>query len=263
MNTIIDTQILSYCFKGFGYDIHDHNLAISSITANEFLLAQPREANYPDYYIIHPARYPHLLQLEGNSSRISDHFGNPKWAKMSGQRTDKVIIDFGNQFSPYREFGNEAISVIINDKELDLYKISISHLPKQKQKYLKKRLKYIIDGNYYCYSLNKSIIEQALYLFSQFIFEHNCKENIRNTINDLLILATAINHGKQFLTHDNLLNRFASEYYNAPIHKERNEILIDFSIQQTLERKKNEESKGYINRGWSYSFSNNRITQGI
>lgn len=48
-------------------------------------------------------------------------------------------------------------------------------------------------------------------------------------------------------------------YYNVPIHKDRNELLIDFSRQQTLERKKNEESKGYINRGWSYLFRNNQI----
>ena len=79
MNTIIDTQVLSYCFKGFGYDIHDRNLAI---TANEFLLAQPRETYYPDYYIIHPARssrlLQYLLQSEGNSFSISDRLGNPK-----------------------------------------------------------------------------------------------------------------------------------------------------------------------------------------
>jgi hypothetical protein len=125
-------------------------------------------------------------------------------------------------------------------------------------------MKYILDNKYHCYCLNRSIIEQGLDLFSRFIAEHNCKGNVRNTVNDILILATAIERGKLLLTHDNLLNRFAAEYYNnAPIQRDKNELLIDFSGEPTGERKKNQESKGYINRGWSYSVRNNRAVQGI
>ena len=260
MDIIVDTQILSYRFKGLENNIHGESLAISSITANEFLVAQPKDSNPPNYYIIHPAIYSHLLQAEGVS--ILQHFGNPKWAKMGARRTDQVIIDFGNQFSAYREFGNEAISEIINDNKLEIYKISIAHLPKQKQKYLLKRLKYILDNGYYCYSLTKSSIDEALEMFSEFVSEHNCKENMRNTANDILILATAIDRGKKFLTNDNLLNRFAADYHEAPIHKDKNELLIDFSEKQ-VNKKINRESKGYINKGWSYIIRNNSISPKI
>ncbi|MEQ8753064.1 MAG: hypothetical protein RID09_06010 [Coleofasciculus sp. G1-WW12-02] len=261
MHTIIDTQVLSYCFKEVGYNNHNQHLAISAITANEFLLAQPQISDRPDYYVMHPVRYSHLLDSE-NTFWFRSHLGNPKTAKMGTRRTDQVIIDFSNQFPPYREFGNEAISEIINGKHFELYKLSISHLSKQKQKYLKKRMKYILDNNYYCYSLNRLTIEQALDLFSRFIAEHNCKGNVRNTVNDILILATALERGKQLLTHDNLLNRFAAEYYDAPIQRDKNELLIDFSIKSTDEKKNNKESKGYINQGWSYSVRNNRVVQG-
>ncbi|HEY9670190.1 MAG TPA: hypothetical protein V6D11_01930 [Waterburya sp.] len=263
MDMIVDTQVLSYCFKQVGYNIQNQNLAISAITANEFLLAQPQSSERPDYYVIHPTKYSHLLYSEGIPFWVRSHFGNSKGARMGTRRTDQVIIDFGNQFPPYREFGNEAISEIINAKHLELYNVSISHLSKGKQKYLKKRMKYILDNNYHCYSLNRLTIEQALDLFSRFIAEHNCKGNVRNTVNDILILATAIERGKLLLTHDNLLNRFAAEYYNAPIQRDKNELLIDFSGEPTGERKKNKESKGYINRGWSYSVRNNRAVQGI
>ena len=114
---IVDTQILSYRFKGLEDNIHGRSLAISSITANEFLTAQPKDSKQPNYYIIHPARYPYLLEGDG-----SQYFGNPKWAKMGAHRTDQVIIDFGNHFSAYREFGNEAISQIINENKLYIYK---------------------------------------------------------------------------------------------------------------------------------------------
>ncbi|MCP2727228.1 hypothetical protein [Limnofasciculus baicalensis] len=112
MDLIIDTQVLSYRFKGIEKDIHSKSLAISSITANEFLITQHKDSEQPDYYIIHPARYPGL-----DGSNIPDEFTNPKWAKMGNRRTDHVIIDFGNQFSAYREFGNEAISEIINENK--------------------------------------------------------------------------------------------------------------------------------------------------
>jgi predicted nucleic acid-binding protein len=52
LDLIIDTQILSYHFKGVDKDISSQNLAISSITANEFLLAQPNNSEKPDYYTI-------------------------------------------------------------------------------------------------------------------------------------------------------------------------------------------------------------------
>ncbi len=248
MDVIIDTQILSYRFKGVEYDIHNQRVAISSITANEFLVAQPKGSAPPDYYVIHPARYSHLLYPEIAGYNIHDHIGNPKWAKAGSRRTDQVIIDFGNQFPAYREFGNEAISEIINEKKLEIYKISIAHLPKRRQKSLIKQLNYILDSDYYCYSLTKSAVEQALNLFAKFTSEHNCKREVRNTVNDILILATAIDREKKFLTQDNLLNRFAAKYYEAPTHKNENELLIDFS-EKVTEKRKNRESKGYINKG--------------
>lgn len=121
-----------------------------------------------------------------------------------------------------------------------------------------KRLKYILDSGYYCYSLTKSAVDQALNLFSEFVSKHSCKGNVRNTVNDLLILSTAIDREKKFLTNNNLLNRFAAEYYEAPIHEDENELLIDFS-KQPVEKSKSRESKGYINKGWSYAVRNNRM----
>jgi predicted nucleic acid-binding protein len=251
VDIIVDTQILSYRFKGIEQDVHDRNLAISSITASEFLIAQSRDSEKPDYYIIHPSRYPNLVC----GDTAYKHFGNPRNAKMSARRTDQVIIDFGSHFSAYREFGNEAISQVINENKLDAYKVSISHLPKQKQKYLMRRLMYLVDTGYYCYPLTESILDKALSLFLEFTSEYNCKNNVRNTVNDILILATAIDREKKLLTHDSLLSRFAAKYYEVPLCRDKEETLIDFSKIQ-VQNSKNSESKGYINKGWSYAMRN-------
>ena len=66
---------------------------------------------------------------------------------------------------------------------------------------------------------DRAALEQALSLFSEFVSGHNCKGNIRNTVNELLILPTTIDREKKFLTNDNLLKRFAAEYYEAPVYQ--------------------------------------------
>ncbi|VXD21821.1 conserved hypothetical protein [Planktothrix serta PCC 8927] len=139
VDMMVDTQVLSYRFKNVEKDIYSQDFAISSITANEFLEVQSKNSEKPNYYVLHPARYP-------CSDR--DHFKNPKYASRGHHRTDKIIIDFGNQFSAYREFGNEAISEIINKNQSKIYKLSILHFPKQKQKKLLKRLNYILSNGY-------------------------------------------------------------------------------------------------------------------
>jgi predicted nucleic acid-binding protein len=254
MDLIVDTNVLSYQFKGIEKRNQSERLAISSITANEFLVAKS------DYYIIQPSKnLSRYFVAEDSNFVVPEHFKSPKGARMGASRTDQLVIDFNNQFPPYRYLGNEAIAEIINKKNINIYKASIAHLSKEDKKNLLKRLKYIFDNDYYCYSLTKSVVDQAVNLFSKFVSKHNCKDDIRNTINDLLILSTAIDREKKFRTRDKELNRFAAKYYQAPIaiNKDNDELLIDFS-QQSVESKENRESKGYINKGWSYVLRNNQ-----
>lgn len=259
--TIIDTQVLSHWFKGTETRPSAQEISISAITANEFLLAQPQDADRPDYYVLHPAKYSHLVIAEPGHL-APDLIGNPKWAKRGDRRTDHIVVDFGNQFPPYREFGCEAISEIVNKELPKLYKMSIAHLPKDKQKYLRKRLRFILDSDVSCYPLNATTIDTGLTLFSDFTSQYSCKKNVRNTLNDIFILATAITRGVPLDTHDSLLNRFAADHFSAPIEKDADRIVIDFSTEESRDNTRSRESKGYINRGWSYSVRNNREVKG-
>ena len=259
--SIIDTQVLSHWFKGTGTRPSSQEVSISAITANEFLLAQPQDANRPDYYVLHPAKYGHLAMAEPGYF-APDHIGNPKWAERGFRRTDQVVIDFGNQYPSYREFGCEAISAIVNEKLPELYKMSIAHLPKDKQKYLRKRLRFILDSDVSCHPLNSATIEVAMALFSDFTAQYSCKDNVRNTVNDILILATAVIRGVPLVTHDSLLNRFAADNFSAPVKEDADGIVIEFSSEEAKHNTRSRESKGYINRGWRYSVRNNRAVSG-
>jgi len=77
-------------------------------------------------------------------------------------------------------------------------------------------------------------------------------------VNDVLILASAIEYQKPFLTKDNLLSRFAAETYHVQAIQQEGNILVDFSKIEPIERRKSLESKGYINRGWSFAIRNRK-----
>ena len=230
---IVDTQIISYRFKGNPLGNKSASNEISSVTASEFLLFKTGENNKPDYYILHPARYAHLA-ISGMLLTLDDHFKNQKWARLGGNRTDSFTIDFNNQFVPYRIFGNEAISEIINNKNYDIYKLSIAHLPKNKQKYLKKRIEYIFDSNYICHPVNESIIDFSMNLYLDLEEKYNFKSDIKNSINDLLILSTAYLNGKVLYTEDKLLNVFAAEKLAGTITKKHDGLILDFSSEENL-----------------------------
>ncbi len=252
MNYIIDTQIVSAHFKG-GIEKIPGKM-ISSITANEFLWVYSKEGNSPNYYILNPTKFCRYHSPLLRPTGILEHFNNAKWAKLGARRTDQVIIDFNNQFQSYVEYGSEAVAKIINNRITQVYDLSIAHIEKRKKRYLKQRMSYLLDFGYECAPINEFIVETTARIFSIFTEQYAFKGNIRNSINDLLILSTAIDRKVNLLTKDNLLNRFAAEVYKAPVKKHGESIEINFTTQMPKVKKNNKESKGYINRGWSYSF---------
>ena len=250
---ILDTQIISYCYSGHWQKNIANSAEISAITAAEFLLFHTRETGKVDYYVINPERY----GSKHPASMIETYFthaGNLKWAKMGAKRTDSIIIDFSSDFQPYRIFGNYSITSIINEKNIDIFRLSISHLSKEKQKKLKKKIEFLFDNNIHCHHVNENSCEIALGLFNKFQERITPKENIKNTINDLLILSTAIENKMPILTMDKVLGEFAAKEHSGEIVTGPEAFTIDFSRKENINLTKSRESKGYINRGWSYSF---------
>lgn len=246
---IYDTQIISYCYSGHWDQKKVLDAQISSVTASEFLLFQTRENSKVDYYVINPSWFGIRHVLPSIES-----FKNPKWAKGSINRTDSVIIDLNGDYDSYRMFGNEAISEIINSKSMRIFEISIAHMDKNKQKMLKKKMEFLLDNNIFCHRLSEDDCYLAITLLSEFIKNFQVKNNVKNTVNDLLILATAMNQELKLYTEDKVLGQFASKHYDATIIDNNDSIVISFPPTEDKQRIiKKSESKGYINRGWQYS----------
>jgi predicted nucleic acid-binding protein len=243
---IIDTQILSYLFKGSAADNSRAASAISSITANEFLLTNAKPSRRPEYFVVNP------VYVGGAHLSARTIFDHPKWPERANWLTDEMIIDFNGEFQPYREFGSLAIAKVINERLQLVYSLSISRLSKTKQKLLKERFEYILQQGLVCYAVDETTLKIGMDLFQRFLEKHTPKADIRNTVNDMLILSTAIRHKKQIATADKLLNRFVAEVYNVPIREGADGIVIDFSIVPAVRRRRGSESKGYLNRGWRF-----------
>jgi len=234
---ILDTQIISYAFKG-KYDGLITQQHISSVTAKEFLLIQGAEQSSANYYVPLANRL-----INSNSIQKRDH----PFPKTS---TDQIILNFGGDYPSMLELGNLAITEIINSHLESLFKASIQFLKKEERKTILDRFEFLLYHNINCIPLTHPIIELGLSLLYEFLQRYTPKENIRNTINDIFIVATTINASGSLITNDKLLNKFVSEYCDAKIEGDSDIVIIDFSKKQTLERRISKESKGYINRGW-------------
>lgn len=244
---ILDTQIISYSFKG-NYGEQVKNQKIASVTAKEFLLVQGSERTKANYYVPLPKNFKSLLESEIRLPKLDHPF--------SKRSTDQILLDFGQDYPAIIEFGNLAIAEIINLKAKPLFNLSIQFLGKEKRKLIMERFEFLLDQNINCLPLNKNTVELGLNLFYEFLLRYKTKENSKNTINDVFILATAINSSNTLVTKDSLLNRFASEYYNAGLKETPDFLVIDFGKEKNFEKRESKESKGYINKGWQFRASN-------
>lgn len=249
---VSDTQIISYYYKGSA-PLPDSKIMISSVTAAEFLLIQSTEPTAANYYPILPSRLKHRMGglMLGAPSASRMLFESKKHAASGKHRTDQLILDFNGKLPPFIEFGSVAISQIINECREDIYSASISHLEKSLQKKLIKRIQFLLRSRVRCLPVTPAIAGVGMNILGQFLDKYESKHNHRNTINDILILSTAIESSLPLLTEDNLLKRFTAELLGAPLSTPcADRLLIDFTQPEIVNRRRPLESKGYINRGW-------------
>ncbi len=247
---ILDTQVISYAFKKVNLE-DVQNATIPSITANEFLLTQSKLYNKAQYYIPLPNKLAVNVEDEAIPLPRRDH-------AFRKEHTDYIVLDFQNEYPSIILFNNLSISEVINRKLRSLFRSSISFLDKKQQKIIQSRFSFLIEHDIKCLPVTRNIIPIGLELLSDFTIKHNPKEDFRNTVNDILIFTIALKSGMTLITKDNLLNRFAADYFEAHSKIKDNLLEVTFAQRITKEQRNNHESKGYINRGWHYKLRNYR-----
>jgi len=252
MLEILDTQIISYVLKGRS-GLPLGGKTISAITANEFLMVQGSNLVRANYYIPVLSRL-HFPESTDGISPTSRRLGiaHP-FRKIV---TDQVIVDFGNEHPTIVEYGNLALSLLINKQVSGIFYEAIKFLDKQQRKTIRKRFDFLLENNVKCQPLTKTSVKVAMELLQEFRKEHNLKENFRNSFNDMLILASAIATSALLITEDSLLNKFASKQFAGAYQRQDGIATIDFSQNLPAARRNSREGKGYINKSWRVSFKN-------
>lgn len=239
---LLDTTIISYAFKGV-YDGQIDQQHISSVTAKEFLLIQGSHRTAANYYVPLPGK------LKNHSLNFYLALYRREHPLAKGL-TDQIILDFGQDYPSIVEFSNQAIAEVINLKAKNVFTEAIRFLDKNQKKMLLRKFDFLLDSKIQCVPLSRSVVDRGMKLFYEFLSNYNTKSKVKNTINDVLILATAIDLSAVLITKDSLLNRFASEYCDTVVQVQKDFITIDFGTNKEQNKLKNRESKDYINRGW-------------
>jgi hypothetical protein len=234
---MIDTQILSYAYKGQRNAVS--GARISSVAAHEFLEVYDADSTKRFRY--------YIKYLSGR------HLGapTPSPSHWKGGAIERLVLDFGGDYPQLIEFNSRATAAIINDRNGLAFAHTLSCLDKALQKKLRPRFAFLCKHIGECVPLAPQTAEVGIQLLWDFVQHHNVKANFRNSVNDMMILATAIAGHEQLLTDDNLLARFAAAQQQAPL-RDVGQGLIEIDFEQGMEvgQRISNESKGYINRGW-------------
>jgi predicted nucleic acid-binding protein len=242
---IFDTQLVSFAIKGdeqlpFGF-------GVSSISACELLLMQSTNPSQASYYVPLPSKIgAHWLLSNATAqsgTRRRDH-------AYSRSTTDRILIDFANDYPAIIEYGALAISQIVNQRQAALFNESIRHLQKDKKKTIKTRFSFLLDQGATCLPLSKGIVRIALELLYGLPAKFSLKSNFRNSFNDLLIYATALYHSAKLESKDSLLQRIMIDRFQPKVVSRGAFAELDFSISTGDKPPTKADSKGYVNRSW-------------
>ncbi|MEV6799499.1 hypothetical protein AB0M91_14285 [Micromonospora rifamycinica] len=247
---LVDTQIVSYAWKGVaGYEINGK--AVSSVVAQEFLLIQEDNPRRPRYYLPRLQQSEVTARWEFYKAGDDEHVARLKrpshgWRK----RTERLMIDLGEDFPAIVEYGHGRLSAAINDGDVRYFELCIAALDRRLRRKLMDRFSFMVECRLKCVALSLETVSRMFPLLDSFSATYNMKADYRNTINDMLILATALERNSRLLTMDSLLNRFAANYYGVTFDVAGSGVgCLEFGGSVPCGRK-SRESRGYINRGW-------------
>jgi predicted nucleic acid-binding protein len=251
---ILDTQIISYAVKGNLKESLPADFAITSTVAHEFLRVRDKRTGAARYY----TPLPHGMLPDARANYAAGqriHGGRrPSNRPLFKRVTDKVLMDFNNEYPSVVEYGHAGIAHLINTANRTIFAESITHLPKRERKRLICNFEFLADHASECIPLDVEAVSSAFrYLKELEAKGVSLKADFRNSLNDMLILATADIRGAGLRTMDGLLAQFARECGVVEVESRGGIYDLTPKRQENEGRKTLRESKGYRNTAWRYA----------
>jgi predicted nucleic acid-binding protein len=250
-SSFIDTQVVSYAMKGQWSDPIAGS-SLSSVVANEFLLAYTSNLRDARYYIPISNRKSLLPRLHSLARR--EYKKNLHARRViTRQAADKIIMEFGAEYPTILEFNSISVAKVINERNKSLFRESIEFVNRRDRQIIMQRFDFLLDSSVRCVPLSFRDVTLAFRLLNAFTRTTTVKLKFRNTWNDILVLATAKNRLGRLVTRDKILSRFAADVYGAEIRSVGSFLEVSFDSRKEG-RQRSRESKGYVNRRWQVQF---------
>ena len=205
---LLDTQVISYAMGGAG-DARVEGQMITSVTAQEFLLAQDRR---PGELTWLPVRDSSLYSHMYRTTRLQ--------TKLSAARRrvyhDQLLI----QWPPgdgFYEVGHASLTRMINDADESSVWVSSADLPRRQRVTIRDRFRFLMESRVTCLPLDRRSADNSIHLLDAFSQRYSLKAHWRNSINDILSLSIAEVTGYNLLTEDGLLATFARQQNNVSV----------------------------------------------
>lgn len=236
---LVDTQIISYGMAR-SWNSDPGNIAITSVVAQELLLVQSGRSNGNNYYV--PFLWPReLMYRRRTAPRVRPR--GPRWAGKA--HTDRLVLDFSSDYPSVVEHSHAAIAEALNTRNYQHILQRAHVLGDARFRVVVKRVRYLRQHGVTCEPLTKDSAEIAMDLFAEFVRRNTPKSNVRNTLNDLLSYAVALDNGLILETEDRALAEFMNFYTGAHVEESYGQaVRIKF---EGLQRRAAGESKRYIN----------------
>ncbi|WP_163013815.1 hypothetical protein [Streptomyces sp. S1] len=254
MKVIVDTQVISYAIKGARKEPLPSEFSITSTIAQEILRVRDISKGNARYFTPPPQGLLPEQRDKYFSGRAIHGTGHPKDRPLFKNSTDRVVMDFNNEYPSLVEYGHAGISWLIKTGNRKVYEESIGHLPKGERKKLVRNFEFLADHKADCIPVSTEIVSGAFSLLRRATDDGvTLKSDFRNSLNDMLILATARCEGADIRTDDKLLAQFAKESGLSKVTDQGELYELSFPVPDRGRQRASRESKGYRNTGWRFA----------
>jgi hypothetical protein len=238
---IFDTQLLSAAFRlNGGLDIRD--AVTSSVSLGELFgmyYTEPRSRRtYQDVKLF----IPNFKSIMPEPLRGSWH---PRVFKRSSGR---IEFYFRDEYPTVFEYNSLGLAAAVNNACFDAISLAIEPLSRREKQRIRSIWSFLVDNRVSCKPLGASIASQAMNLVSFAGARYTFKPNFRNSLNDLIVFATALQHCLEVTTADKLLARIVAEYAGVSTVETDDVVRLSFAGAQ---RPEPGPKQAYKNRGWA------------
>jgi hypothetical protein len=197
--------------------------------------------------------YQHVKFFVPNFKNIAhERLGDAWHPRIFKRSSGQIQFYFHNEYPTVFEYNSNGLATAVNDARFDAIGLAIEPLSRREKQRIRLIWSFLVENGVRCQPIGTSIAGHAMNLVAFVGARYTFKPNFRNSLNDLIVFATALQLGLEVATADKLLARIIAEYAGVSTVEGDDVVRLSFAGAQEQER---EPKQTYKNRGWALACS--------